>query len=121
MADLHFENRTWKRQLDFTKDELGYYRERLAEVANDWTDHDVLAMVEHFQNTFIRQNEVVDQLLHTIKEEELNLAKFAKDHPIAVDHVYFNDHDALRDKVETQNHIYMETRKEFMNFLRQTM
>jgi hypothetical protein len=40
----------------------------------------------------IRQKEVLDELRHDIKIHEHNLASFAEEHPIAVDHVYFTDH-----------------------------
>ncbi|MFT4568448.1 MAG: hypothetical protein ACI9FN_003417 [Saprospiraceae bacterium] len=68
--DLHFEHKLWKSQLEFQRDELKVFTHRLEEVVVRWTDKDVLSKVEHFQNVFIRHNEVIDTLIHDINEHE---------------------------------------------------
>ena len=119
--DLHFEHKLWKGQLTFEKDELNILKHRLEEVVQRWTDREVLAKAEHFQNQFILHNEVLDTLIHGIKEHENELVKFALEHPVAMDHVHFEDHGGLRDKVETQRALFSELKKEFMRFLTYVM
>ena len=63
----------------------------------------------------------IDTLVHSINENVHNLSKYAQDHPVAIDHVHFDDHPVLRDKVETQNNIYGELKSEFMEYLRHAM
>ena len=41
-----------------------------------------MAELEHFQNQYIRQREVIDVLRHDIKQHENFLEKEAKEHPI---------------------------------------
>ena len=121
IEDLHFEHKLWKRQLDFQVHELAIFVHRLEEVVSRWSDKVILANVERYQNQFIRHKEVLDTLLHEINVHQDELVKFAKDHPVALDHMRFEDHSELRDSVETQVDIYTSLKKEFMRFLTTTM
>tara|TARA_R110002049_G_scaffold165631_1_gene331539 strand:- start:672 stop:1055 length:384 start_codon:yes stop_codon:yes gene_type:complete len=121
MSDLHFEHVAWNSELSFQKDELKIFQNRLEEVTSRWTKNEVMKEVEHFQNNFIRQNEVVDTLKHDINIHEEHLVKFDKEHPIASDHVHFNDHSELRDEVETQRKLYTNLKTDFLRFLTKTM
>lgn len=121
MSDLHYEHKLWKRQIDFQIDELEIFKHRLEEVVTRWTDTEVLAQVERFQNTFIRYKEVLDTQLHDINLHHEELVKFVQDHPVASDHVHFQDHTKLRDSVETQLELFYNTKKEFMRFLAEAM
>ncbi|HPK10912.1 MAG: hypothetical protein KDC16_07590 [Saprospiraceae bacterium] len=119
--DLHFEHVAWKNELAYQRDELKSFEHRLEEVAPRYTDKEVLKKVEHFQNQFIRHFEVLDILDHDINVHEDELSSFAKEHPVAVDHVQFHDHKDVREKVETQREIYQELKDEFLRFLTETM
>jgi hypothetical protein len=121
MADLHFEHEMWSKALNFYAEELKIFEDRLAEVSQKNTDHDVKAKVEHFQNQFIREKEVIDTLLHEINEHEDELVKYAKEHPVALDHVYFQNHSGLDDKMRSFNKIWKELRNEYMRFLAEWM
>lgn len=121
MSDLHFEHVTWKRQLDFEKDDLKFMQERLQEVASDWTSEDVLSQVTQYQSKFTRHNEVIDELLAEIHQAEKELSQFAKDNPIANDEIKMKDHTKMRDKIETQNKMYAEMKQDFLRFLAKTM
>jgi Asp-tRNA(Asn)/Glu-tRNA(Gln) amidotransferase C subunit len=121
MSDLHFEHVAWNSELSFQKDELKIFQNRLEEVASRWTKKEVMVQVEHFQNNFLRQNEVIDTLKHDINSHEKHLVDFEKEHPIAADHVHFKDHTKFRDEVETQRKLYGELKTEFFRFLTKTM
>ena len=117
LHNLHFENVNWFKELEFFKDELGSFKHRLEELVQAWTKTEVLAQAEHFQNQFIRHDEVIDELKHKIKIEEQQLAKYAKEHPIAIDHVHFKDHSSLREEVTMQRKLYSELKQEFFRYL----
>ena len=68
--DLHEEHVQWINKMLFYKDEIKVMQNRLSEVAGKNTNHEVQAMVEHFQNQLIVQNEQADILKHTIKQYE---------------------------------------------------
>jgi len=114
LSDLHFEHKLWINQLAFCQDELVIYERRLGELVNKYTDTDVLAKLEQFQNQFIRQKEVIDQLLHAVNGHEQELSRYAAEHPVAIDHVHFKDHAGLRDRMDSFNDIYADLKKNFM-------
>jgi hypothetical protein len=121
LSDLHFEHKTWLSELTFQKDELRSFQNRLEEVVPNYTNHEVLARAEQFQNKLMVHNEIVDTYLHDIRAHEQELVDFAKSHPISVDHVHFTDHSALREKIETQREMFTNFKKDFFRFLMETM
>lgn len=121
MKDLYFELKVWLNELDFFKEEVKFFENRLMEVSQKNSDRQMLIELEHFQNQFIRQREVIDETRHNVKQAENQLEKFAKDHPIASDHVYFEDHTNLREEMNTFRDIYTDLKKEFLRFLAKWM
>lgn len=117
MSDLHVDHELWRNELQFHKTELEIFNRRLEEAVLFNKDKANLPRLEQFQNNFIRQREVHDELDHKIKIAEQELAKAAKENPIAATHQYYRDHVELRDEYATFVKIYMELRKDFMRFL----
>lgn len=117
MADLHFDHQMWLNSLQFYKEELSIFEGRLGEVSFRNSSIDVKARVEHFQNQFIRQHEVIDILRHDINAHENELANYAKEHPVALEHVYFSNHSDLEDRMATFVKIWKELRMDYMKFL----
>lgn len=115
--ELHFDHRLWVNELKFYRDELKIYNHRLEDLAKANSVVEVTARIEQFQNQIIRQNEVIDELLHKINGHEHQLAKQAIEHPIAIDHVLFADHTSLREEVERNNQLYTEFKSEFVRFV----
>ncbi|MEK0814352.1 hypothetical protein OSI40_25380, partial [Mycobacterium ulcerans] len=70
LPELHQDINTWKTEVKFVRDDVKKLQRRLAEVAAKNTHREVLAQVEHFQNQFIRQLEVADELFHDLKQVE---------------------------------------------------
>jgi hypothetical protein len=119
LGDLHFENQLWTRQLNFYKEEIGMFEEYLGKVAVSQSPSEVGAQVEHFQNQFIREKEVIDTLTHDIKVEEQRLAKEAADQLVSISPVEFENHQSLRDQMTQFEKIYHELKIEFRRFLSQ--
>jgi ASC-1-like (ASCH) protein len=115
--DLHFEHQLWNSQAKFYSDELKIYQKRLEEIASKNNKPEVAEQVEHFQNKFIIQKEQLDILNHEITVHEQWLAKYAKEHPIAIDHHLFADHKTMHVKVESFHKIYNDMKEEFKKFL----
>jgi len=72
---------------------------------SDESNKEVLAKVEQFHNQFIRQDEILDTMIHNVNGKEQELAKFAKEYPVDVDQVHFSDHKMQRDQMQTQQKI----------------
>jgi hypothetical protein len=117
ISDLHLDHKEWLNALRFYKDELAIFEHRLEEVAQRNTKQDVMAQLEHFQNQFIREREVIDELRHDIKARENEVEKEHKDNPVAIEHRWFNDHADLRDRFQTFERLYTELKGEFRRWL----
>lgn len=116
LSDLHFENKLWLNQLAFCEDEISIYDSRLADLIEKNNSMDFAGSAEALQNRLIRQRDVIDDLKHEIRAREKSLASYAEEHPIAVDHVYFTDHQDLRGKMERFSQLYAELKDEFNRF-----
>jgi len=117
MHELHFEHKIWINELSFYEDEIKIYEHRLEELVMKSRNPDMLAQLEHFQNQFIREKEVIDILKHDINSHEHKLSEYAETHPIAIEHVHFKDHSDLRDRMERFYKIWIELKEEFYAFL----
>lgn len=117
MGELHDDHQRWVKDLAFYKEELEIWRNRLAEVSIKNNSAEERAGVEHFQNQFIRQDEVMDELVHEINAHESELVKYAKDHPVAVQHTYFRNHGDLETRMKRFEELWTELKNEFQRFL----
>ncbi|MCB9184482.1 MAG: hypothetical protein H6591_11245 [Flavobacteriales bacterium] len=121
IADLHFDHMEWINALKFYKDDIAILEHRLEDIVRRNNKQEVMAELEHFQNQFIREREVIDELRHDIKQHENMLEKESKDHPVAIEHRYFTDHTELRDRFQTFEKLYRELKSEFHQWLVQRM
>jgi hypothetical protein len=121
MDDLHFEHKVWTRQLEFSKDEIMFFKERAGEISQRYTDKEVLKRLEHFQNQFIIQENEIDEFLHVIRLHEDSFVKEVEKNSVAIDHRFFNDHGDERDRFDMFVKLYGELKTEFMNYLRKWM
>ena len=121
IGDLHHDQREWLTALTFYKEDITILEHRLEDIVRRNNKPEVMAQVEHFQNQFIREREVIDELRHDIKQEENVLEKEMKDHPVAIEHRYFKDHTELRDRFQTFEKLYRELKQEFQQWLVQWM
>jgi hypothetical protein len=121
IADLHFEHQRWMSELKFYLDELPIFQSRLEEIAKRYTSAEVLAELDRFQNRMYLERNAIDELLHDINLHETEIAKYAQEHPVAIDHVLFNDHAPLRDRIETNRKMMNEMKQEFQIYLAKWM
>lgn len=121
IGDLHFDLQNWLNALRFYREEIMIFEHRMEEIVRRNTGSDMLAELEHFQNQYIREREVIDELRHDLKQHENVLEKEAKDHPVAIEHRYFTDHGDLRERMITFEHLYKELKEEFVRWLAKWM
>lgn len=121
ITDLHSDHVLWLNTLAFCKEEIAILERRMEEIAARNTGAEVMAELEHFQNQYIRQREVIDELRHELKQHENLLEKEVREHPIAVDHRLFTDHVEQRENMKTFEKLYRELKDEFMHWLAKRM
>ncbi|MFN4973386.1 MAG: hypothetical protein ACK5GX_10170 [Bacteroidota bacterium] len=116
LSELHHEHTAWSKSLEFYKDELNVLNNRLGELVTSNSNQSVRAQIEHFQNQFIRQREVIDELMHDIKASENDIVSNISANTVASDHRLAPDHTELRERFTLFEKIYSELKQEFHAF-----
>ncbi|MEY2904594.1 MAG: hypothetical protein RJA52_610 [Bacteroidota bacterium] len=112
----HEEHLNWIKELKFYEDELQIFERRLAEVMGNKSNKEMFPGVEQFQNQFVRQKEVLDELKHEINIHEQNLSELLKNGDTdswggTV------QHKQIADRMETFKRLFKEMKDEFYPFL----
>ena len=99
LLELHSEHQEWQSKINFYKDELKIFDNELAHLAKVTPTRETLASIEHFQNQFIRQREVLDILRHDFKQYE-NEIEFIQKNEVdkttsGIDALHENQKDSL--------------------------
>jgi hypothetical protein len=115
---LHFEHKTWVNELEFIEGELNFFENRLSDLVMRYREVEVLAKLEQFQNQFIRQKEVLDQLLRDIRVHEQAIG-FQLQKELEVQDKFLDDHSELRSRMGSYRKIYGELKTAFFQFLAQ--
>jgi hypothetical protein len=118
IRSLHLEYQLWTRELIFYKEEIKIFEDHLINILdrND-SNSEVPPQVEHFQNQFILQKEVIDFLKHDLIVSERQLASFV--HELSgegIDTIKMDNHGKLRERMTTFRKIYKEMKQEFRRF-----
>lgn len=120
VRNLHYENKVWKNELLFVADEIQVYENRLTDLVMGETPHEMLPKLEHFQNQFIREKEVIDHLKHDVNSHEHKLVEWVRtekgnEESLAV------KHEALQERMAIFRKIFAELKGKFYQFLAEYM
>lgn len=113
-ADLQAQFLTWKGEVDTVRNHLRSMRARLEEMAPRRTNPDGMAQIEHFQNRFIRHQEVADEMYHDLKQSAKSISNAQP--AILHDDRPIDDFDTLQDRMQMFHKLYEELKNEFYRF-----
>jgi len=116
VKDLSFDHELWDNEMKFYRNELEIFEHRLEQDVVRLTDKEALRQLEHFQNQFIRQNEVLDILNKKVRKNRKNIARVSVDGKVADDHELLKNYVSLRDEFETFEKIYYDLKRKFVDF-----
>lgn len=115
LETLHFDHRLWANELSFFADELGIFEHRLEELSVKAGAEGTRSQLEQFQNQFIRQREVLDELQHNIKVHEQKLGQaLQKQEELPLDPDF---HNYMEEQMATYRALYAELKQKFYAFL----
>jgi hypothetical protein len=120
LTTTHANDIQWKKDLKFYKDEILLLRKRLEEVSAKNTSKEIKIMVSHFENQFIINNTIIDELNHEINLTEDTLAKIIKENPVAFEHKVIEKAE-LNGKIIIFQKIFAELKNSFNKFLAEVM
>lgn len=115
LLDMHAEHNEWQNKIRFYRDELKQFNGKLSDVVSRGTNVESLTSVEHFQNQFILQNEVLDIMRHEFKQHENDIEALQNAERPAVS--LSANHINQREKLQHFEKLFHELRNEFGNFL----
>lgn len=117
IPNLHIEYRVWMNELVYFKEEIKHFEHNLENVINRNGGREVASQVEHFQNRFIREKEVIDELKHKLNISERQLVGFVKElNGMGLQSIKMDNHIKLRDDMRTFRKIYTDLKGEFRRF-----
>ena len=102
------ELQTWKYELSSIKQEISHFENHLEEMAKDKLPKSLLAEVEHFQNTFICQKEVIDKLRHDLPDSRHKVENIFN----IIRSVNDDAQHTLAERMDTFRRIYEEIKQE---------
>ena len=117
----HQNDLQWQKDIAFYADEIILLRQKLGEVSSKNTSKEIKMMVSHFENQFIINKELIDELRHDIHMRENNLTELMKINPVAYEHRIVTQDAELRGKMLVFEKMFTELRKSFNKFLSETL
>lgn len=115
--ELHDFHKKWINDLDFYKEQVKVFEERLAKVSLKNVDKEVKVEVEKFQNRFIIQRNEIDYLRHDIKQQENELEREEKIAPTISETETITEEFTLKDRMDTFEKLFLDLQLEFDTFI----
>jgi predicted RNase H-like nuclease (RuvC/YqgF family) len=111
------ELQSWKYELSAIKDEVRHFERNLEIMAAKKLPRELLAQVEHFQNLFICQKEVIDKLRHDLPDSRNKVENIFNSlrSPIGVEQPGLSTGDP-EDRMNIFRRIYIEIKLDFLRF-----
>jgi predicted RNase H-like nuclease (RuvC/YqgF family) len=111
------ELQSWKYELSSIKDEIRHFEHSLEKLANNKLPKDLLAQVEHFQNLFICQKEVIDKLRHDLPDSKNNVENIFRNlRSFHQEENWEAASEGLEGRMDTFRKIYIEIKLDFRRF-----
>jgi hypothetical protein len=119
LLTMKSEHDSWQNRIRFYREEISQFNMHLTNVVQGQPPSEVMANVEHFQNQFILQREVLDIIRHDFKQHE-NLIEALEDQKSnEPDGGIQKLHSIQREKLDEFEKIFHELRTDFNVFLNQ--
>ncbi|MEO5571063.1 MAG: hypothetical protein ABIT08_01275 [Bacteroidia bacterium] len=115
LLEMHSEHNEWQNKIKFYRGEIKTLDNQLAEIVTRKPNSEVMASIEHFQNQFTIQNEVLDIMRHDFKQHENAIE--AKQHSLTTnDPILIENHDGNKERLAQFERLFHELRNEFHGF-----
>jgi hypothetical protein len=117
IGEVHFQHRIWRNSINFYKDELKIFQERLEEIASKNTKEDIRIKIEQFQNKLIIQHNELDKLEHLVNVSEDKAVESGQIHIRRIDYEATDNYLDIKSSMEDFEKLYNELKKDFYRFL----
>jgi chromosome segregation ATPase len=115
LMEMHTEHNEWQNKIKFYRGELKKLNEQLDEIVSRKPSSRVMASIEHFQNQFTIQNEVLDIMRHDFKQHE-NAIEAKHNSLNSNDPGLIENHESHRERLAQFEKLFHDLRDEFHEF-----
>lgn len=119
LTEMKNEHDTWQDRIRFYKDEISHFNQHLGRLSVSGAPRDIMVSIEHFQNQFIRQKEVLDIIKHDFKKHENLIEAIEEGVSVEPSEGIRRVHSVQREKLDQFERIFHDLRNEFNIFLNQ--
>ncbi len=116
-AALETEHLTWLKHLSFYKDQLHVMESEMIDFVKSKPPKNLMPQVEQFQNQFIRQREVIDELRHKVKAHENEIERMTN---FALEYLrdrVTREHVSIKQEYKRFVELFLEMEQDFHDFL----
>jgi chromosome segregation ATPase len=110
------ELQSWKNELSSIKEEIRSFEQHLEQLASKRLPKELLAEVEHFQNLFICQKEVIDKLRHDLPDSRNKVENIFHELRQMNEESNWEAAEGLEGRMDTFRRIYIEIKQDFHRF-----
>lgn len=114
---IETEHLTWLKHLAFYKDQLHVMESEMIDFVQSKPPRSLMPKVEQFQNQFIRQREVIDELRHKVKAHENEIERMTN---FALEYLrdrVTREHMAIKSEYKRFVELFLEMEQDFHDFL----
>ena len=79
IKSLHLEYRLWIAELNFDINLIRIFNDRLVEIAEENKSTDTKTTIQHFENKFTGNRDIIDSLRHRMHLEKMGLAAMSRE------------------------------------------
>lgn len=120
LKQLQYESDTWKRILGFMMDENIHLKNRITDILKNGFDKNQLEGVEEFQNSFIKEDELIGLMRNEVAEfDKLMVREIFEDGQIARD--VYKKLNQLRHNIAVAERQFSKLKQEFNYYLLSNM
>jgi predicted rRNA methylase YqxC with S4 and FtsJ domains len=111
------EHRQWKQKLDFYKNEIDFLKEKLSLIPLAGASKEVKWLVSHFENQFVINKNIIENLLHTIELNDGLIASEMKEKVVAFEYRAITQTNDVKEQIEIFLRLYTTMKSEFERFV----
>jgi hypothetical protein len=111
-----YENETWKRLLEFLQAENVFLKNRLAQIASEDIDSEMLEEAEYFQNHFVEEDEKITLLRSEVAAQGSLLSREVFENGLIIKEV-MRQQKKMRKSMEAAEQRFNRLKFEFNDFL----
>lgn len=116
LIEMHAEHNEWQNKIKFYRNELKKLNDALGEFVTRKSSSDIMVSVEHFQNQFTVQSEVLDIMRHDFKQHENAIEAKQKNLSVYDSNLALNHGNHMERLIQFEK-IFYDLREEFHEFM----